>query len=371
VIPGSGRGLVPTAGYPLDLGGKTGGAVYSVSGTRRGESRILLTRENSAIAVNPADKTIYELKNNHPVYVVPAEGLSPGTMDDAAAWVAGNGQVTLVNGGMEPVNGFPRSTGSRLSAAPAAHGGNLFLSDDDGYIFVVHPDGVVSQWDIVFDAALRSPPSFLDVPNKTYAAFYPKSIVANEIWLSDTDGNPYPGWPVSVSGIAFGSPLLFSPGEPAGPRDDRQVLAAFITMAGELTVFDENARILPNFPLTLPGVFYLQPVYDGSFLWVIASDGVLYQISAEGTVLRQRIPNLTVKEEGYITTADVDGDKIPEIFFTGEGNALHGYSRNFISLDGFPLPVWGRPVFADLNGDGKIECFGVGLDNKLYQWQFK
>jgi hypothetical protein len=368
-IPGSGKGLVPAAGYPLDLGGKTGSAVYSVSSARRGESRILLTRENSALAVNPADKTIYELKNAHPVYVVPAEGLSPQNMNEAAAWVAGGGQATLVNGGMEPVKGFPRSTGARLSSAPAAHGGKLFLNDDDGLVYTVGSDGAVSRWDTVFDAALRSPPSFLEASGKTYAAFYPKSILANEIWLSDAAGKPYPGWPVSVSGIAFGSPLLFSPD--AGGRGEKQILAAFITMAGELSVFDENARILPDFPLALPGVFYLQPVYDGSFLWAVASDGTLYQVSLEGTVLYQRVPNLTVKEAGYITAVDVDGDKIPEIFFTGEGNALYGYSRNFISLDGFPLPVWGRPVFADLNGDGKIECFGVGLDNKLYQWQFK
>jgi hypothetical protein len=367
-IPGSGKGVIPAPGYPFDLGGKAGSAVFAVSSGRR-ESRILLTRDNAALAVNPADRTVYELQNPRPVQVIPAAGIAFKTINDAAAWVVNSqGQVTLVNGNMEPVKGFPRVTGARLSAYPAAHGGKLFLADDDGLVYTVDAGAAVSQWGIIYDAALRSPPSFLDVGNKTYAGFYPKSIINHEIWLTDLNGGACPGWPIPISGIAFGSPLLFT-GEASG--GNAGLFAAFITMAGELTVVDENAAALPAFPVELPGVFYLQPVYDGEFLWSVSSDGTLYQISLDGTVLRQKIPNLSVKEEGYLTAVDVNGDKIPEIFFTGEGNALYGYARNFNSLDGFPLPVWGRPVFADLNGDGKLECTGVGLDNKLYQWQFK
>jgi hypothetical protein len=366
-IPGSGGGIVPSPGYPLDLGGKGGNAVYALASGRRGEGRFFLTRDTAALSVNPADQSIYELKNPRPVWIVPAAGLGFARITDPAAWVVNSqGQVTLVNGNMEPVNGFPFITGTRLSAPPAAHGGKLYLSDDsgdEGHIYVVDPSASVSQWDLVFDAALRSAPVFLDASNRTYVGMYPKSFIGHEIWLTDAGGNPYPGWPVSVSGIAFGSPLLFARGG--------GVLAAFITAAGELTVADGNGTVLPAFPLELAGVFYQQPVYDGEFLWIIESEGGLYQISLEGTVLYQKIPNLTVKEAGYITILDADGDKVPEVFFTGEGNALYAYSRNFNSLEGFPLPVWGRPAFGDFNGDGKIECIGVGLDNKLYRWQFK
>jgi hypothetical protein len=123
--------------------------------------------------------------------------------------------------------------------------------------------------------------------------------------------------------------------------------------------------------MALEGVFFLQPVFDGEFLWLLSSEGVLYQVSPEAVVLQQKIPNLQVKEESCLVTADCDGDRIPEIFFSGEGNALYGYARNFSSLDGFPLPVWGRPVIGDLNGDGKTEIAGAGLDNRIYRWQFK
>jgi hypothetical protein len=152
---------------------------------------------------------------------------------------------------------------------------------------------------------------------------------------------------------------------------NNRIHAAFVTQAGELSVFDENAGAVAPFPIDLEGVFYLQPVFDGGFLWLVSAGGTLFQISLEGEVLYQPIPDFQVMEEGWLGAVDVDGDKSPEIFVSGEGNALHGYSRNFRSLDGFPLPVWGRPLFADLNGDGKIECAGIGMDHLLYRWQFR
>jgi hypothetical protein len=132
-----------------------------------------------------------------------------------------------------------------------------------------------------------------------------------------------------------------------------------------LSVYTEAAEMLPGFPLELEGVFFLQPVFDGENLWIIESSGILYRISLNGEVFSQSIPRLTVREEGYIM---VSGGYI---FFTGEGNALHGYAQNFTSMDGFPLPVWGRPVIGDLFGDRQRRVAGVGMDNRLYMWQFR
>jgi hypothetical protein len=360
-VPGTGRGIRAVPGYPLDLQGRAGSAVYGVFSERR-ESRLLLTRDNSALAINPANRDLYELKNPFPVTVIPAAGLAAKTMNDGAAWVAGGGQVILVNGNMEPVNGFPLITGVRTASPPSAHGGKLYLPDEDGPLYVVNADTTMSLLETGFIAGLRSPPVFLDAGGKTYMASYAKSL-PGEIWLQDDGGNTYPGWPITVSRIAFGSPLLFA--------QDGGVFLAFITQRGDLNLYDEGGMPRQNFPITLPGVFFVQPVFDGESLWTAASDGTLYQVQLDGTVLHQRIPNLKVEEAGRINAVDVDGDGKAEIFVTGEGNALYGYSRNFSSLDGFPLPVWGQPAFADLNGDGKIECTGIGLDNRLYQWQFK
>jgi len=227
---------------------------------------------------------------------------------------------------------------------------------------------------VVFSEALRSAPTFLDFRNRTYAASYLKSFLFGGIYLQDANGNALQNWPVSAPDIAFGSPLLFSARH--GSNTDR-LFMAFITQAGELSVYTENAQVLAPFPLELEGVFYVQPVFDGESLWVIESGGTLYRIELDGEVLSHTIPRLSVREAGYITVADISGGRrnarAPRdaVFFTGEGNALYGYSRNFNSLDGFPLPVWGRPLVGDLQGTGKIEVAGVGMDNRLYLWQFR
>jgi hypothetical protein len=403
VISGSGRGLSPMPGYPLDIEGTLGNRLYGIHYGKIGESRIFFTRDTRALALNPGDNRIHEYDNQGPLWVIPAEDLAPKNPEEGSAWVVGaQGRVALVNGNMIPLRGFPVATGLRISAAPAAHGGNLYLCDEDGHVYTINPRGEQNEWGTGFSAALRAPPSFLSLPkmNASYAAVYPKSFMG-EIWLLDGAGRVLPGWPIYVtdlwtdrdqdrfvSGIAFGAPPVFAAsridvqgGAQANAAENRKngdnagsrslVAAAFVTQTGELSVHDEGGNILPGFPVTLEGVFFLQPVFDGEFLWLLSSEGTLYQVSLEAAVLRQNIPNLQVKEESCLMTADCDGDGIPEIFFSGEGNALYGYARNFSSLDGFPLPVWGRPAIGDFNGDGKTEIAGAGLDNRIYRWQFK
>ena len=371
VIPGAGRGIVPVSGFPLELAGTTqqraGNRLFSVSDK---EPRLILTRGSDVLAVNPVDQTIREWKfpgaPGANLYAIPnngGENVRSSATNSAAVWVVdSHGLVSLLNKDLENMRGFPLSTGIQLSAPPESWGGKLYLCDEDGSVHTVDSGAQVRRWGTNFSAALRSPPSFLDNKNKTYAAVYPKSFIFMEIHLLNGEGNPLPNWPIPVSGIAFGSPLLFNARPPHGTDT---FLAAFITQAGELTVFVESGKTLLNFPLKLDGVFFLQPVFDGETLWVIESEGTLYRIGLDGEVLSHKIPRLSVRENGYITTGN------GAVFITGEGNVLYGYSRNFNSLDGFPLPVWGRPIIGDLNNDKKIEAAGVGMDNQLYMWQFR
>jgi hypothetical protein len=354
-IPGTGRGLI--ASPPFDLGGRAGNQVYALTSSRPADSRIILTRDGEAVSINPADMAVntYPLTGN--LYVIPAEGIA------GAVWIVNfQGRVVLADRDLVAYKGFPLITGQRLQSPPGAHGGKLYLYDEDGNVFTVDEKALVEKWANPFNAALRSPPSFVTIRNRSYAGVYPKSFLG-EIWLTETNGVPLPGWPVPVSGIAFGSPLLFNNNGVPG--------AAFVTQAGELTVYNERGAALPAFPVYLEGIFYIQPVFDGETFWLIAADGALFNVDREGNVLFQKIPNLEVRESGFLAAVDVDNDKKAEIFVTGEGNALYGYSRSFNALEGFPLPVWGRPAFADLNGDKKMEITSAGMDNNIYRWQFR
>jgi hypothetical protein len=377
-IPGAGSGIVPVVGYPLDIAGlnaqgRAGSSLYQLSSGK--DTRLLFTRGNDVLALNPLDRSVKELQapgaSGSNFYAIPVEGAA----GEGVVWVVDSrGNVDLANKDMENLRGFPISTGIRLSAPPGAWGGKLFLCDEDGLIYTVDSGASVGPWGTGFSEALRSPPSFLDFRNRGYAASYLKSFLFGGIYLHDLNGSLLQNWPVPVYDIAFGSPLLFTARQ--GSNTERLFLA-FITQAGELTVYTETAQPLEGFPLELEGVFYLQPVFDGESLWIIESEGTLYRIGLDGETLSHTISRLSVREGGYITVADISGgrrnSRAPKeaVFFTGEGNALYGYSRNFISLDGFPLPVWGRPLIGDLQGSGKVEVAGMGMDNKLYLWQFR
>jgi len=367
LIPGAGRGISPVPGYPLELvnapgQSRPGNRLFATSPGR--DTRFLVTRGNDVLAINPLDRSIRELRNfGSPwasVYAIPQSPAAEGE-----AWIVDtHGNVDLVNRDLESSRAFPLTTGLRLSAAPQAWGGRLFLSsesDEGGFVYTVDTNAVVSRWG-AFGSALRAPPVFKEFNNRTFAAVYPRDIIFGQLFLMDAEGRTLPNWPVHVPRLAFGSPLLFS-AQHAGTAP--RLFVAFITQAGDLALYTEAAEPLPGFPLELPGVFYHQPVFDGESLWLIESGGILYRISLDGEIFSQAIPRLTVREDGYITTFGGD------IFFTGEGNALHGYSRHFHSLDGFPLPVWGRPVIGDLLRDGQIKVAGVGMDNRLYMWQFR
>ena len=382
LVPGSGRGVTLVNGYPLEAGARPSNRIYGAGSADN--SYIFYTSGDSAMSLNIANNTAYELIGQGTggfapanAWIVPADGVpvkpAPSDKNTPHAWViTTSGRVTLVDAHMEPAQGFPVLTGLRLSSAPAAYEGRLYLCDEDGKVHTVDENGEMGVWETSFIAAVRSPPSFLTVTAKksssTYAAVYPKSFFG-EIWLLDADGTALPNWPAPISsgyaGISYGSPLLFT-------HNDR-VLVAFVNQAGELLLYDENANLVPPFPLNLNGVFYIQPVFDGTYLWLASADGSFFRVDIDGEVLYQHITGFSVMEEGFITAFDCNGDKVPEVFITGEGNALHAYTRNFRSLEGFPLPVWGKPFFIPAQGGSskKAEIFGMGMDKRLYRWQFR
>jgi len=372
LVPGSGGGVIQVNGYPINIAGMPSNRIYGAGTAESG--RIFFSSGDSAFSLNMADNSIHELSGQGGHWVISADGIGDNTVN---AWVVTDrGRVTLVNSNMEPVHGFPVLTGMRLSSPPAAYNGRLYLCDENGKVHVIDENGRQSDWETVFPFAVRSPPSFLTVTTRnntiTYAAVYPKSFFG-EIWLLNADGKAFPNWPAPISvndefGVGFGSPLVFAHNnntrEPA-------VRVAFINQSGLLIIYDENAAIVPPFPIILNGIFYQQPVFDGVYLWLISSEGTFFRVSMEGEVLYQHIHGFSVMEEGYITVFDIDGDNVPEVFITGDGNAFYGFTRNFRSLEGFPLPVWGKPFFIPAQGGRKAEIFGIGMSSRLYRWQFR
>jgi len=367
LVPGIGGGISLVSGYPFLLSGNPSNRIFG--GGDNDNGRIFFSSGSSAFSINLSDNSIKELPGQNPVWIISANNAK----NKGSAWVVSNqGRVTLVNNNMEINEGFPLVSGLRISSMPVAFNNNLYLCDENGGVYVIDEHRNFNKWETDFISAIRSPPSFLSVSNrggnKTYAAVYPKSFFG-ELWLLDTNGKVLPGWPVPVGGddensgpgIAFGSPLLFA--------SDNRIHLAFITQAGQLSVYNESGKIIPGFPKYLEGVFFQQPVFDGEYLWLICSEATLFRLNLSGEILRHVIPGFKVMEEGFIGVFTVSGSKIPEIFISGEANALYGFSRNFRSLEGFPLPIWGKPVINNI--DGKTEIIGIGMDRRLYRYRFR
>lgn len=372
--PGSGSGIALIPGFPIDAGGRLSKELSLVKLSAKADSRLLfVTDDRVAVSYNPRTGLSRKLEANDPVWIRADPFFKPASRRDdevgaesakreAAAWVvSSSGEVNLVTADLESLPGFPIATGIRPTAEPVSFEGTVYLCDRDSTLHAVKRDGTVTVASLPFTEPVRSPPVFLRSGKKTLMATYPKSFLG-AIWLTDTAGAPEPDWPAYANGIAYGSPLPFI--------HEGKTLVAFVTQAGELAVFGQDAKPLPGFPVALSGVFYAQPAFDGDSLWLVSAAGTLFRVSLDGAVLSHQIPEFTA-EEGLVTLHDVTGDDKAEIFITGDGSALHGYSRDFVPLAGFPLPLWGSPVFADSNGDGRIDCLGTGLDNRIHGWQFR
>lgn len=363
VIPGSGGGVAPLPGYPVDLGGRAGDAVYSIGFSSSRSSRLVTVVDKTRVlALDTATLALHSFDAGSPAWCVPAPDLSPDKPEEPSLWViTESGEVSLMNGNLEIVQGFPVSVGVALSSRPVADTNRILLPASDGSLRIVDLSGKLGALTLPFTDELRSPPVIAASLARRVIAAYPKGF-SGMLWLMDASGSALPGWPIPAGGIAYGSPVAC--------ETRRGLELAFLTQSGTLSRYAESGQAVKGYPANLPGVFFFQPAFDGEYLWAVSSSGVLYRVASDGAVMSRQISDFTASA-GAIACADIDGDKSPEVLVSGDGNALFAYRSDFTPLDGFPLPIWGLPAIADLNGDGSLECAGVGLDNRLYCWQFR
>ena len=349
------------AGFPIKANGKIGPKVGLLSYKKDGSRRILYTLNGNTLAgLNPVDSSVLQYETADRLFFLPVSDDPLESAESPAVWtLSERGVAALLNGDLQPLQGFPAATGIPVSAEPVVNDGNLYITGTDGTFWRLSAEGEKVQISLPFSQVLRSPPAFAALGRKTVMAMYPKSF-AGKLWLTDTDGDALDGWPVQVAGIAFGSPVLF--------EHKRGFYAAFLTQAGEFELFNEDGKPIPGFPMQLPGVFFLQPVWDGTYVWALASDGTVFRIGLDGVYDSRNIGGLSAKQ-GVLTAVDISKSK--RLFISGEGNLLYGFTGDFAALPGFPVKGWGAPWIGDFDGDGYTECISPGLDNSIYGWRFK
>lgn len=266
--------------------------------------------------------------------------------------VTKSGMVYLLNSKLESVFGYPILSGITMTCPPFAYKDSLVLVGNDGALCFISQTGELTNIETGLEGGIKAKPEV----SGDVVAFYEKGFFGGIYLFKDlkllNEDEPF-----ELDGIAYGSPCIFN----AGGKE----CVAMITQAGELYVYDFEGKLMPSFPLTLDGVFYLNVKMADGYLFALSEAGELFRVAADGSVLKVKIPYFTAKE-GHITVCDYDGKAGQEIFVSGEGNSLYGFNSALELLPDFPVSGYGNPLFIDLNGDNNKDCLTITFDNKIY-----
>lgn len=262
-----------------------------------------------------------------------------------------SGMVYLLNSKLESVLGYPVLTGVTMTCSPFLYKDSLALVGNEGQLIFVSDKGELTSLETDIDGGIKETP----VVSGDIIAFYEKGFFGGIHIYKDLEPVTEDG-PFELDGIAYDSPCIFTSGG--------KQYTAMITQAGQLYVYDFAGKILAPFPLTLDGVFFLNVKMADGYLFALSAEGELYRVSLDGKILKVKIPYFTAKS-GRITVCDYDEKGGQEVFVSGEGNSLYGFSSAMELLPEFPVSGYGNPIFTDLNGDNKNDCLAITFDNKI------
>ncbi len=336
-------------GFPISLERKSNAVL--VKSNLKKSNLIFWTEKDSTI--NSMDCSTFErqkTKFSEIAYILAASESTAKSTGGELWALTSSGIVYLLDSKLEPVSNFPILTGIVPTCAPFIYKDSFGLADNEGVLHLVNGSGNVSLVETGVDDAIRSSPSV----NGDILAFYEKGFFGGihvyknlEAKLSE---------PLELDGIAYGSPCVFT-------ISGKQYIA-MITQAGLLYVYDFEGNILPNFPVELEGIFYLNVKAADKYLFALSAEGELYRVDMKGESTSVKIPYFTAKS-GNLTVYNYNGSGPDEIFVSGEGNSLYGFNSSLELLPTFPVPGYGNPVFMDLNGDNKKDCLTITFDNTI------
>ena len=333
-------------GFPRQLTGKTDGILYAQSGKKA--ETVFWTEDGRRIqSLELNGMTVQSADLSDACFIV---GTEKPVKDGGVLWaVTADGAVYLYNRALEPIKNFPVLTGEQPSAPPAAAENAAVFPTKSGKLCFVRTDGTVTAADIPEGAVIKAAPALFENRAAVYAKGFEGSIYLFEDGVCQESA-------LRVSGIGFGSPALL--------KDAGSLYTAFLTQAGSLYIW-KDGELLDGFPKKLDGIFYSNLRAGKKAFFAVSAAGELFCIKPDGTSFSVKIPHVSAKT-GFVTV-NVSG-KDERIYVSSDGNVLYGFTAGLEILPSFPVPGSGRPVFADVNADGKADCLTLSIDGKLNAW---
>ncbi len=351
------------SGYPVNPEGKITSELYK---SNISNSRIVFySMGNKVIARNMVtgeqkERVIDGLKFIDSAFV-PAKTAK----DIPALWaVTGDGTVYLLDENLKDPTGFPLFSGYVPSSAGKAGPDGLVFNARGQKVIKVSSSGKVISLDTESFDDISSEP----VISEKFTVHYERSFLGG-IHLMDNRGElkmiPVP--------MGFGTPDVMK------RKDSGNEIIGFLSQSGEFTaaeisVSEDGQVIVQESFENLEGVFYLNVKVCGESFVALSEDGTLYSIrlfendQKDPLVVKVKLPYVTGRS-GVITICDFDKDGTDEVFVCGDGNTIYGFRENLEMIGAFPVSGYGKPLFMDLDGDGKNECICTSLDNKINGWR--
>ncbi|MCR4578781.1 MAG: hypothetical protein K5681_00385 [Treponema sp.] len=331
-------------GFPMKLDSKASSKLIMLEGKKE-KSLFWLQEKGNICSLN-----LSSFEKNNRLY----EGVKYilASKDNQKLWaLTSEGLIYLLNSSLEVCDNFPLMTGLNITCPPVLYESSILFIDDEGKLCFVDEKAEVEVLASMASEKIRSEAAVLE----DSIAFYEGGFFGGIHIYKHKDCLTLDA-PLELEGLAYGSPCIF--------KEGKKLYYAMISQAGLLYIFDENLQYLQGFPLQLDGIFYVNVEYADGKLFALSSLGQLFSVSLDGQVNSIKIPYFSARA-GNISLADYDGDKKTEIFVSGDGNILYGFTASLEMLYSFPLAAYGNPVFTDVNGDKKNDMLVITFDNML------
>lgn len=277
--------------------------------------------------------------------------------NNGALWaVSKNGIIYLFDNKLNPIKNFPLLCEEKTTGIITATENNLLVPLENGNILVVDQDANISTIELEPMGNLKAAPQALG----NNVALYYKGFIG-EIYFIENGICKNSEEAELVDGIAFGAPAML--------QKDQNIYTAFITQNGTLYLW-ENGVPATDKLIKLNNIFNTNVVASNNYFYALGSDATLYKISINGSFTCVKIPEHTAKN-GYISVAKNFRKDNAGIFICPDANTLYGFTENLELISGFPLVGYGKPAFADINGDKNLDCITITIDKKLNAWNLR
>ncbi len=322
---------------------------------------------------------------------------------------AGTQQVYVLNPDLTALDGWPkellRTEGVSVCGTPAV--GDVEGTGHEDIVAVTKGDGGILKvfvWDYqgivvpgwpqtvrgIIDYGASPVIADLEGNGKKEIIFTASLPEANGnpgvVYVFQSNGKVYPGWPQQVPPVQGSSQWLSTPA--VGPLEKGDSPAIIVaTINGQVLAWDPTGKPLEHWPVQAErgDRFYVAPILadidrDGSMEIVVGScndnqEGNFYVWRSDGSPAKgwpRRVPS-NIQSEAAVGDLEGDGG-IDIVFGTNVGSRVYAFRANGLMVKGWPQKkgesyFCNYPILVDLKGESKSSVIIGAMDQKIFNFQ--